>query len=93
MHTYPECQEDCSCGSDIVKRLRNASDKDAPLDYGEHWNLEDEAADAIEKLRAILYVTHGNLLSIKECVGVGVITYDIWLSEVEKALGIEVPNT
>jgi hypothetical protein len=37
--------------ADIVERLRAASDQDASLDYGEHWNLEDEAADTIEALR------------------------------------------
>lgn len=37
--------------SDIVERLGEASNSDAPLSIGEHWNLEDEAADEIERLR------------------------------------------
>jgi hypothetical protein len=77
---------------DIVERLRKATDTNTPVDCGTHWNLEEEAADEIEKLRSVLGVTRGNILSIKGCVGVGVITYDIWLNEVDKALGIEVPN-
>lgn len=38
--------------SDIVERLCAASNGEGPLSIGEHWNLEDEAADEIERLRA-----------------------------------------
>lgn len=40
--------------SDIVKKLRNASASPArnTMGVGEHWNLHDEAADEIERLKA-----------------------------------------
>lgn len=37
---------------DIVIRLREAS-SNPRVDHGEHWNLHDEAADEIERLRGI----------------------------------------
>ena len=46
------------------------------------------ARDELLRMRQALEVTRGNILSIKNAVGIGVITYDIWLGEVEKALGI-----
>lgn len=36
--------------TDIVTRLREAS-SNPRVDHGEHWNLHDEAADEIERLR------------------------------------------
>ena len=39
--------------SDLVKRLRDAANKSV-MDFGEHWNLEDEAADAIERKDAAI---------------------------------------
>jgi hypothetical protein len=43
-------------------------------------------------MRAALEVSRGNVLSIKSAVGIGVITYDIWLREINNALGIEESN-
>ena len=63
----------------------------------ENWNetgemmnawLKDNQTEELLKMRLALELTRGNILSIKNAVGVGVIAYDIWLLEVEKALGI-----
>lgn len=49
--------------SDLVKRLRDAANKSV-MDFGEHWNLEDEAADAIERKDAAIAELVGVLRSL-----------------------------
>jgi hypothetical protein len=39
-----------------------------------------------ETMKQVLQVTKGNILSIKNVVGYGVIAYDIWLQEVNRAI-------
>lgn len=55
---------------------------------------EDAARIAKERdvMRSVLEVSRGNVLSIKSAVGIGVITYDIWLREINTALGIKESN-
>ena len=53
--------------SDLVKRLRAASDPKSSrdvLDFGGHWVLEDEAADEIERLQKIEAAAK-NLVAVK----------------------------
>lgn len=39
-----------------------------------------------ERLRSVLKTTQQNIISIKTCVGVGIVTYDKWLEVVNDAL-------
>lgn len=64
--------------SDLVKRLRDAASSPArnTMGIGEHWNLEDEAADAIERKDA----------AIAELVEAGRAVVDRWDSPLWKDL-------
>ena len=58
-----------------------------------YWKREAaRIAKERDVMRAALEVSRGNVLSIKSAVGIGVITYDIWLREINNALGIEESN-
>mgnify|MGYP001572271478 CR=1 FL=1 len=58
-----------------------------------YWRREAaRTAKERDVMRAALEVSRGNVLSIKSAVGIGVITYDIWLREINTALGIEESN-
>ena len=52
-----------------------------PYDARRYWQ-EMTAGKMTEALK----ITHGNIMSIKSCVGVGVVTYDVWLKVVSDAL-------
>ena len=70
---------------DILKRLADSSPSESTHELQcRCW----DAAEEISKLRAVLEVTRGNIQSIKTSVGVGVITYDVWLDEVDKVLPV-----
>lgn len=58
-----------------------------------YWKREaSRIAKERDAMRSVLEVSRGNVLSIKSAVGIGVITYDIWLREINNALGIEESN-
>ena len=62
-----------------------------PIKPVEAWNAAFELASLAHKLeiarmRQALEITAGNIKSIKNAVGIGVITYDVWLALVEEAL-------
>lgn len=47
----------------------------------------EKLRDENERLRAALKTTQQNIISIKTCVGEGVVTYNKWLEVVNNALG------
>lgn len=58
-----------------------------------YWKREAaRIAKERDAMRSVLEVSRGNVLSIKNAVGIGVITYDIWLREINTVLGIEESN-